>query len=113
MYRHRALSRGRPYFYYRCFGRGSDRRSCGNAVRVELVDAAVNEVMTSTFDVPVMRDEIAYGNEAEIEAELERIKLELSQLGKLGLPTGKRTRSGHGCGLSGIALLAPKSWWTA
>jgi hypothetical protein len=85
MYRHRALSRGRPYFYYRCFGRGSDRRSCGNAVRVELVDAAANEVMTSTFDVPVMRDEIVYGNEAEIEAELERIKLELSQLGKLGL----------------------------
>lgn len=58
MYRHRALSRGSPYFYYRCFGRGSERRSCGNAVRVELVDAAVNEVMTSTFDVPVMRYEI-------------------------------------------------------
>lgn len=85
MYRHRALSRGRPYFYYRCFGRGSERRSCGNAVRVELVEAAANEIMTSTFDVPVMRYEIVYGNEAEIEAELERIKFELSQLGKLGL----------------------------
>ena len=32
-----------------------------------------------------MRYEIIYGNEAEIEAELERIKFELSQLGKLGL----------------------------
>jgi hypothetical protein len=32
-----------------------------------------------------MRYEIVYGNEAEIEAELERIKFELSQLGKLGL----------------------------
>jgi len=85
MYRRRALSRGRPYFYYRCFGRGSERRSCGNAVRVELVDAAVNEIMVSTFDVPVMRYEIVYGNEAEIEAELECIKFELSQLGKLGL----------------------------
>jgi site-specific DNA recombinase len=85
MYRHRALSRGRPYFYYRCFGRGSERRSCGNAVRVELADAAVNEIMTKMFGVPLMRYEIVYGNEAEIEAELERIKLELSQLGKLGL----------------------------
>ena len=50
-------------------------------MRVELVDAAVNEIMTSTFDVPVMRYEIVYGNEAEIEAELEHIKFELSQLG--------------------------------
>jgi site-specific DNA recombinase len=85
MYRHRALSRGRPYFYYRCFGRGSGRRSCGNMVRVELVDAAVNEIMAMTFGIPVMRHEIVYGNEAEMEAELERIKFELSQLGKLGL----------------------------
>jgi hypothetical protein len=85
MYRHRALSRGRPYFYYRCFGRGSERQSCGNSVRVELVDAAVNEIMAMTFDIPVMRYEIVYGNEAEIEAELERLKFELSQLGKLGL----------------------------
>lgn len=80
MYRHRATSRGRAYFYYRCFGRGSERRSCGNMVRVELVDAAVNEIMASTFDVPLMRHEIVYGNETEIEAELERIKVELKQL---------------------------------
>jgi hypothetical protein len=85
MYRHRALSRGRPYFYYRCFGRGSERRSCGNMVRVELVDAAVNKIMAVTFDIPVMRHEIVHGNEAEIGAEIERIKFELSQLGKLGL----------------------------
>jgi site-specific DNA recombinase len=80
MYRHRATSRGRTYCYYRCFGRGSERRSCGNMVRVELVNAVVNEIMASTFDVPVMRHEIVYGNEAEIEAELERIKFELKQL---------------------------------
>jgi site-specific DNA recombinase len=89
MYRHRALSRGRPYFYYRCFGRGSERRSCGNMVRVELVNAAVNEIMATAFDIPVMRYEVVYGNEAEIEAELERIKFELSQLGKLGLSDGE------------------------
>jgi hypothetical protein len=80
MYRHRALSRGRIYLYYRCFGRGSERQSCGNMVRVELVDAVVNEIMVNTFNVPVMRHEIVYGNGAGIEAELERIKFELKQL---------------------------------
>jgi site-specific DNA recombinase len=80
MYRHKETSRGRPYFYYRCTGRGRERRSCGNQVRGELVDAAVNEIMSSTFDLPVMRHVIVYGNEADIEAELERIKFELKQL---------------------------------
>jgi DNA invertase Pin-like site-specific DNA recombinase len=70
----------RDLFYYRCAGRGSQRQGCGNMVRVELVDAAVNEIMASTFDVPVMRHEIVYGNEAEIQAETERIKFELRQL---------------------------------
>jgi DNA invertase Pin-like site-specific DNA recombinase len=70
----------RPYLYYRCAGRGSNRSSCGNMVRLELVDAAVNEIMASTFDVPVMRHEIVYGNEAEIEAETQRIRFELKQL---------------------------------
>jgi site-specific DNA recombinase len=80
MYRHRATGRGRPYHYYRCQGRGRNRSSCGLMVRVELVDAAVNAIMASTFDVPVMRHEIVYGNEAVIEAEIERIKFELKQL---------------------------------
>src|SRR5258708_13494607 len=47
---------------------------------MELVDTAVNEIMASTFDVPVMRHEIVFGNEAEIQAETERIKFELRQL---------------------------------
>ena len=82
MYRLRAKNSNYPvaYFYYRCTGRGSQRRSCGNRVRLELVDAAVNEIMSSTFDVPVMRHEIIYGNEVEIEGELGRIKFELEQL---------------------------------
>ena len=70
----------RALLYYRCYGRGSQRKGCGNMVRLELVDAAVNEIMTGTFDVPVMRHEIVYGNEAEIQAETERIKFELRQL---------------------------------
>jgi site-specific DNA recombinase len=80
MYRHRAQGRKRAYFYYRCAGRSRQRNSCGNMIRIDLVDAAVNEIMVSTFDVPIMRHEMIYGNEAEIEAELERIKFELKQL---------------------------------
>jgi hypothetical protein len=67
MYRHWVRNRWTLHFYYRCAGRGSKRQSCGNAVRVELVYAAVNEIMSDTFDVPVMRHGIVYGNEAEIE----------------------------------------------
>jgi site-specific DNA recombinase len=92
MYRHRAMGRGRPYHYYRCQGRGRNRSSCGNMVRVELVDKAVNEVMASTFDVPVMAQAIVYGNEAKIEAELERINFELQQLGAQRLPWDEEDR---------------------
>ena len=49
-------------------------------VRLELVDAAVNGIMAETFDVPVMRHEIVYGNEADIKAGLERVRFELRQL---------------------------------
>jgi DNA invertase Pin-like site-specific DNA recombinase len=72
--------RSRALLYYRCSGRGSHRQGCGNMVRLELVDAAVNEIMASAFNVPVMRHEIVYGNEAEIEAATERVKFELKQL---------------------------------
>jgi DNA invertase Pin-like site-specific DNA recombinase len=81
MYRKKDIgSISRALLYYRCYGRGSQRKGCGNTVRMELVDAAVNEIMASTFDMPVMRHEIVYGNEAEIQAETGRIKFELRQL---------------------------------
>ena len=92
MYRHRSPSEGRILLYYRCTGRGNARRSCGNMVRMELVDAAVNEVMASTFDIPVMEHVIVYGNEADIEAELERINFELKQLAAQGLPWDEEDR---------------------
>ncbi len=84
--------KSRYLFYYRCSGRGSQRQGCGNMVRMELVDAAVNEIMASTFDVPVMRHEIVFGNEAEIGAELERINFELQQLGAQRLPWDEEDR---------------------
>jgi DNA invertase Pin-like site-specific DNA recombinase len=92
MYRHRAMGRGRPYHYYRCNGRGRTRRSCGNMVRVKLVDEAVNEIMAKTFNIPVIRDEIVYGNEAEIQAELDRIDFELQQLAAQRLPWDQEDR---------------------
>ena len=41
--------------YYRCTGTGSQRKGCGNMVRMEVTDAAVNEIMATTFRVPVKR----------------------------------------------------------
>ena len=82
----------RPYLYYRCAGRGTRRSSCGNMVRLELVDAAVNEIMAKSFDTPVIQEEIVYGNEAEIAAELERISFELQQLAAQRLPWDEEDR---------------------
>jgi site-specific DNA recombinase len=86
MYRHRALSRGRAYFYYRCFGRGSQRRSCGNMIPVAKVDAAVERAMRADFDVDVMEKRVKPGNEAELENRLEEIRFEIKQLGSRDLP---------------------------
>ena len=45
-----------------------------------------------------MRQEIVYGNEAEIEAETERIKFELRQLAARDWTGKRRTANGLGCG---------------
>jgi hypothetical protein len=37
------------YTYCRCTGTGSRRKGCGNMVRMEVVDAAVDEIMATTF----------------------------------------------------------------
>jgi hypothetical protein len=77
---------GREYFYYRCSGRGAARVSCGNLVRMELVDAAVNAIIAGKFNTPVMEHQIVPGNEAQIENRLEEIRFELTQLAAKGLP---------------------------
>ena len=41
--------------YYRCTGTGSRRKGCGNMVRMEVADTAVEEIMATTFGVPVKR----------------------------------------------------------
>jgi hypothetical protein len=41
--------------YYRCTGTGSRRKGCGNMVRMEVADTAVEEITATTFGVPVKR----------------------------------------------------------
>jgi hypothetical protein len=79
MYRIRSGSKGR-YAYYRCTGRGADRKSCGNMVRCDLADAAVCQIAATTFrwrKVTVTRH-IPGSNH---EAELAGVAFELRQLG--------------------------------
>jgi DNA invertase Pin-like site-specific DNA recombinase len=71
--------------YYRCTGRGADRRSCGNMVRAGAVDAAVDEIIARDFGLPVMAHTIIPGNEAEVTARLEEIRYEIAQLGSADL----------------------------
>ena len=54
-------------------------------VRAEAVDAAVDRIITSYFDTPVMQHTIVPGNEADLAARLEEIRFEIGQLGSLDL----------------------------
>lgn len=90
MYRHHAASprKGRarvPMFYYRCRPRGQ-RASCGFALRLELVDDAVNAMMRNDAGRRITEKRVTRGNGAEIEQRLKTIGFELEQLGKQGLP---------------------------
>jgi site-specific DNA recombinase len=78
--------------YYRCTGRGADRRSCGNLVRAELVDAAVNQIIAEDFGTPVMAHTIIPGNEAEHAARVEEVQFEITQLLRLGLGDAEEDR---------------------
>jgi DNA invertase Pin-like site-specific DNA recombinase len=46
-------TRAKAYFY-RCAGRGAQRKGCGNMVRLDAVDQAVSQIMSSTH-LPIMR----------------------------------------------------------
>ena len=88
MYRIRSGVRskaGTSYAYYRCAGKGPARTSCRLLVRMELVDEAVNQIIATYFDVPVLEYRIVYGNEAQVESRLEEIKFEIRQLATLDL----------------------------
>ena len=64
--------------YYRCTGTGSQRKGCGNMVRLEVSDAAVNEIMATTFRVPVKRLILVKGSDHQ--DELEEIRYRIREL---------------------------------
>lgn len=85
MYRIFAGNKGYRYAYYRCAGgRGADRQSCGNMVRLDAVDNAVNEIAARTFFAPVMRLEVVAGR--DYDAELSEVREQLRTLTARLLP---------------------------
>jgi site-specific DNA recombinase len=84
MYRIQAGPRRGRYVYYRCTGRGHDRRSCGNLVPAAAVEAAADAVMAAA-DIPVMVKKVIPGNEAALDEAHEKVLFAIGQLGHLGL----------------------------
>ena len=72
-------------YYYRCAGRGSARKGCGNMARLDRVNAAVDRAIARYFNKPETERRLVTGNAAEIEARLEEIRYEIAQLGALDL----------------------------
>lgn len=70
----------RTALYYRCAGRGANRKGCGTMIRLEIVDSAVNEIIAESFDTPVMARKLIPGNELELEARLEEVLSELREM---------------------------------
>jgi hypothetical protein len=61
---------------YRCTGTGRRRKGCGNMALMEVADAVVNEIMATTFGVPVKRLTLikGLGHQDELEEISHRIR---------------------------------------
>jgi site-specific DNA recombinase len=71
-------------FFYRCTGRGSQRKGCGNMPRLELVDEAVNAILAKAFaGSPIMVQKLVPGHDHS--AEIEAVRFEIRQLAALDL----------------------------
>ena len=57
---------------------GSRRKGCGNMVRMEVADTAVDEIMATTFDVPVKRLFLVTG--ADYQDQLDEISYRIKAL---------------------------------
>ena len=66
--------------FYRCSGRGAARRGCGNMVRLAKVDAAVTQIVSIWFNSEIQERTLIPGNEAELDAKLADLKLDIRQL---------------------------------
>jgi len=79
MYRITGRLAGRRQEYYRCFGRGAQRKGCGNLVIMADVDQAVNKIIAQTFAVPVTERILIKGHDWS--DEIDAVKDAISQLG--------------------------------
>ena len=70
-------ARGAKSAYYRCSGRGTQRKGCGNMVRADAADELMNAVM-SGLTRPEIDETLVPGHDHA--AELEDIKLEMREL---------------------------------
>ena len=82
MYRIRA-GNGNTHLYYRCTGRGPQRKGCGLMADAELVDAAADKAMLVLTEA---RQEFTLVPGHDHKAELERIEDELADLPLRRLP---------------------------
>lgn len=77
-------SRSSTKLYYRCTGTGAVRRSCGTMVPLDLADAAVDRIISESFNIPRLVRRVIPGTDHT--AELESLKFELRQLPARDLP---------------------------
>jgi DNA invertase Pin-like site-specific DNA recombinase len=90
MYRMSGRLAGGRQEYYRCYGRGAQRKGCGNMVPMEQVDDAVNKVIATTFNTPIKLWTLipGYDHQDEIDA----VKDEIRDLGSLDLNDDEHDR---------------------
>jgi site-specific DNA recombinase len=79
MYRHRSSARNLKREWYRCAGKGSQRKGCGNMIRLTTLDGLVNICMKAHGrDLQIKDFMIEPGTDHQ--AELEEIKFEIKSL---------------------------------
>lgn len=83
MYRLTGRLAGGTADYYRCFGRGAQRKGCGNMALMAAVDSAVDRIIAGTFARPVTRVTLIRGHDWS--DEIDAIKDELRSLNDAGL----------------------------
>lgn len=83
MYRMTGRLAGGRAEYYRCYGRGPQRKGCGNMVIMDDVDRAVNKIIAEWFAIPVVRRVRIKGHDWS--EEIDTVKDAIRDLGSQGL----------------------------
>ena len=84
MYRHRNSRKDHYLEYYRCTGTGTQRRGCGNMIRLITLDGLVNMLM-KTHGRDLMIKDLFIEPGADHAAELEEVKFEIRSLATMDL----------------------------